>query len=97
MSGVTCSSLCFDKNYYINIKICPYSDDLEEEKERHEGELGQTNEKVTLCDINFAITRLVDKKIFMLHFIKNAVFNQKRFIDIHGQQAVIRDLISFFN
>jgi hypothetical protein len=46
--------------------------------------------------ITFTFNRLVSKKMFLLHFMKQAKFKGKALIEIHGKIDVLRDVASMF-
>jgi hypothetical protein len=46
--------------------------------------------------ITFTFNRLVSKKMFLLHFMKQATFKGKPLIEIHGKIDVLRDVASMF-
>mmetsp|Transcript_34699 Transcript_34699/g.40575 ORF Transcript_34699/g.40575 Transcript_34699/m.40575 type:complete len:403 (+) Transcript_34699:43-1251(+) len=46
--------------------------------------------------IQFSFNRLVSKKMFLLHFLKQAKFQNKPLIDIHGKIDVLRDVASMY-
>lgn len=46
--------------------------------------------------ITFTFNRLVSKKMFLLHFMKQAKFKGKPLIEIHGKIDVLRDVASMF-
>eukprot|EP00331_Platyophrya_macrostoma_P002652 CAMPEP_0176424616 /NCGR_PEP_ID=MMETSP0127-20121128/10930_1 /TAXON_ID=938130 /ORGANISM="Platyophrya macrostoma, Strain WH" /LENGTH=401 /DNA_ID=CAMNT_0017805681 /DNA_START=58 /DNA_END=1263 /DNA_ORIENTATION=+ len=46
--------------------------------------------------VKFTFNRLVSKKMFLLHFMKQAKLNDKPLIEIHGKIDVLRDVANMF-
>lgn len=54
------------------------------------------NQKGETSTMQFIVSRLVTKKLFLLHFMRHAVYNNKPLINIHGRVDVLRDVANMF-
>lgn len=47
--------------------------------------------------MKLVVSRLVTKKMFFIHLMKHAIYNNKRLIEVHGKADVLRDVANMLS